>query len=104
MFSEEKVSFCYWIHALSARSWIGKDFCSCNFAVFANLFQRLLPLLKPVEAVGKQALSIEASIARNLVQGRGLKELDIEDSKEATSNLLMQASSVLKIKKVLAWV
>lgn len=61
--------------------------------IFASLFRRLLPILKPVaKAVGKQALSTGASIAADVVQGRDLKESAIEHGKEAAGNLLQQAS------------
>lgn len=67
--------------------------------IFAGLFRRLLPILKPVaKAVGKQALSTGASIAADVVQGRDLKESAIEHGKEAAGSLLNQASSALAYK------
>lgn len=71
---------------------------------FARLFRSILPVAKRVgksalKNVGKEALSLGANVAGDLVKGKQFKDSVEEHGREAAGNLLQRAGRTVKRRK-----
>lgn len=68
---------------------------------FGRLFRSILPIARNIgksalKTIGKEALSMGASVAGDLVRGREAKDSLAEHGRNAAANVLDKASSALK--------